>query len=74
MNRISLRGRLLALLAPGAIGIDASSVTWAVEGSTESLRPPLSTTAPGCSPAHVGRLVAAEPAATHFSTKARSIT
>jgi len=75
MNQLSVRSRLLALLAPGAIGLDAGAVDWAVEGSTEIVRPPLSTTAPGCSPARVGRLVADEPGrGGHFSTKARSIT
>ncbi|MBI2309219.1 MAG: hypothetical protein HYU78_18160 [Rhodocyclales bacterium] len=77
MDIASNRGKLLALVAPGVIAIEAAPVPWAVEASTETFQPRLAKTAPGCSPARVGRLVAAEPPApgrSYFSTKARSIT
>ncbi|MBW7900100.1 MAG: hypothetical protein H3C26_01365 [Rhodocyclaceae bacterium] len=75
MDIASTRGKLLALVAPGLIAVEAAPVPWAVEGATENFRPRLTRTAPGCNPARVGRLVRAEPVGEdHFSTKARSIT
>lgn len=71
---MSSRGKLLALVAPGAVAIGTSTVPWAVEGSTETWRASSANTVPGCSPARVGRLVAAPTPVDHFSTKARSIT
>ncbi|HEX5801502.1 MAG TPA: hypothetical protein VFY24_00650 [Azospira sp.] len=68
------RGKLLALVAPGALVFNPAATPWAVEGSTESFVPRLSATVPGCSSARVDRLVQAPPAPDHFSTKARSIT
>lgn len=57
MDILSQRGKLLALVAPGVIALEAAPVPWAVEGSTETFQPRLTKTAPGCSPARVGRLV-----------------
>ena len=68
------RWKLLALVAPGLIAIEAGPAPWAVEAST-LVRPRLVRALPGCSPLRPGRLVQAAPAAdTHFSTKARSMT
>jgi hypothetical protein len=77
MDKTSKRGKLLALVAPGIIAIEAAPVPWAVQGSTETFVPRLARTVPGCAPVRIGRLVASEPPAAnyfHFSTKARSIT
>lgn len=66
----SRRWKLLALIAPGLIAIEAGPAPWAVEVGTALVR-----ALPGCSPLRPGKLVQAEPAAdTHFSTKARSMT
>lgn len=75
MDIASTRGKLLALVAPGLIAIEAGPAPWIVAASTEDFRPRLARTAPGCTPARVGRLVQHAPAGgDHFSTKARSIT
>lgn len=74
-KRTGTRGRLLALIAPGLIAIEAAPAPWAVQGSTDSFTPRMTRAVPGCSPPRVGRLVQDAPAgADHFSTKARSIT
>ena len=71
----SLRWKMLALVAPGLIAIEAAPAPWTVEGSTAFVRPRVVRSVPGCSPVRVGRLVQAAPASgDHFSTKARSIT
>ena len=72
-RKSQVRGRLLALVAPGALALSATATPWAVEGATQAVRPLAGSSAPGCSPVHAGRLVSA-PGADHFSTKARSIT
>jgi hypothetical protein len=77
MDIVSKRGKLLALVAPGLIAIEAGPAPWIVAASTEDFRPRLARTAPGCTPARVGRLVQHAPAGEaddYFSTKARSIT
>ena len=77
MDKTSKRGKVLALVAPGILAIEATPVPWAVQGSTETFVPRLARTVPGCAPVRVGRLVVSEPPAEnhfHFSTKARSIT
>ena len=68
------RWKLLALVAPGLIAIEAGPAPWAIEANTV-VRPRLVRALPGCSPLRPGKLVQAEQAAdTHFSTKARSMT
>lgn len=68
------RWKLLALVAPGLIAIEAGPAPWAIEANTV-VRPRLVRALPGCSPLRPGKLVQAAPAAdAHFSTKARSMT
>ncbi|MFC5301252.1 hypothetical protein [Azospira restricta] len=74
MDILSQRGKLLALVAPGILAIEAAPVPWAVAASTTDFTPRLTQTVPGCSPTRVGRLVDSGAVADHFSTKARSIT
>ena len=71
----SRRWKMLALIAPGLIAIEAAPAPWTVEIGTAFVRPRLTRSIPGFGHLRTGRLVQAEPARIdHFSTKARSIT
>lgn len=69
------RGKMLALVAPGAIALNVSATPWMVEGPLIALRPTTESAVPGCSSTRVDRLGQSMlERAPYFSTKARSIT
>ncbi|MFA7293370.1 MAG: hypothetical protein WC023_14125 [Rhodocyclaceae bacterium] len=69
------RGKMLALVAPGAIAFNVSATPWMVEGPTAKAWPQTTSAVPGCSSTRVDRLGQSTlQTAPYFSTKARSIT
>ncbi len=69
------RGKLLALVAPGALALNVTATPGTVDVVTGTAWPRMASAVPGCNSSRVDRLAVLAPKKKdYFSTKARSIT